>query len=146
MTKNTQIGFLVTMISISATACGVLLCLAVLILTEIFDCNYSATTYFSAYVSGSVGFLLSAPVNLFLHIQRKHPKNTVVTVTVWFIITLVIFLLACMIGVVFMVVFKWMYGTYNPSDMATQFISGAFLLFVCGGINWLFNRKRTLQA
>ncbi|MDE7345493.1 MAG: hypothetical protein K2N48_01995 [Muribaculaceae bacterium] len=142
MNKNTQTGLIVTLISTSAVACGALLCVFLHILSEFFSCDYSSETYFLAYISGSIGFLLTAPANIILQIMKKYPCNKGREISVWFITTLAIFLVACAVGVILMLAFKWIVGVSTPTTMAIQFISGAFLLFVSGGINWLLTRNK----
>ncbi len=142
MNENSQTGFILTLISTSAIACGALLCLAVQVLAAAQGCDYSSTTYFLAYLAGSVGFLLTAPINLLLPILKTFPDSKEKQIAVWAATTLAIFLLACLLGVIYMFVFKWTSGGSNPADMATQFLQGAFLLLVSGGIHWLFTRKK----
>ena len=140
--EDNKIGLIVTLIAISSVVCGALLCLAVSILTEIIGGDYTPSLYFFAYVSGSVGFLLSAPVNLILPILRKHQGDTGKSIVSWTVTTIVLFLLACLIGIIFMFALKWLSGVSDPHDMTIQFIDGAFLLFISAGINWIFNRRK----
>lgn len=142
MDNNSNPGIPVTLTALSSIACGALLCLGLWIIGRILGHDYDTAFYFWAYASGSIGFFLTAPVNILMPILRKNPGNIPGIAAAWGITTLGLLLLACAVGVIFMLVFKWMYGIENPTDMAVQFISGAFLLFVSGGIHWLFYRRK----
>ena len=142
MNENSKIGLTVTLIVISSIACGALLCVGVWIIGKILGYGYSTAFYFSAYVSGSIGFLLTAPVNIIMPIQKRYQDNLLNIATSWGSTTLGLLLLAYVVGIIFMLIFKWMYDSYAPADMAVQFISGAFLLFASGGIHWLFYRRK----
>ena len=140
--KDCKTGLAVTLTAISSIACGALLCLGVWIIGRILRYDYDITFYFWAYISSSIGFLLTAPINLLTPILKKNPVNTHTIVVTWSITTLGLLLLAYAVGITFMLIFKWMYDSYEPADMAVQFISGAFLLFISGGIHWLFYRRK----
>ena len=142
MNNNSKTGLAVTLIAISSIACGALLCLGLWIIGRILGHDYDTAFYFWAYISGSIGFLLTAPVNLIMPILRKNPENTLNIAAAWSLTTMGLLLLACAVGIIFMLIFKWMYGSSDPDDMAVQFISGAFLLFASGGIHWLFYRRK----
>lgn len=141
MNENSKTGLTVTLIAISSILCGALLCLAVWIIGRLLGYDYDTALFFMAYLSGSIGFLLTAPVNIILPILRKHDDCIVGTVKAWSAVTIALCLLACAVGIILMFVFKWTYGVVSPTNMATQFISGSFLLLISGGIYWLFNRK-----
>ena len=142
MNENINPGLPVTLTAMSSIACGVALCLGLWIIGHILGYGYAATFYFWAYAAGSIGFFLTAPVNLLMSILRKNPDSTPKVVTAWIFTTVGLLLLAYAVGIIFMLIFKWMYDTANPTDMAVQFISGAFLLFISGGIHWFFYRKK----
>lgn len=141
MIEDRKIGWIVMLIAISSVMTGVMQCLSVATIGEIIAYKYESSLYFFAYVSGSIGFLLTAPVNIILPILRKHAGNIIGTATTWSIVTVVIFLLACVVGMLLMLSNKWIYGTTNPVNMAVQFVSGSFLLLISGGIFWLFKRR-----
>lgn len=140
--QDSQTGIITTLTSVSSVACGALLCLALWISANSSACAFSAWIYFYAYVAGSVGFLLTAPVNLLLPIIRKYPDNVLKSASVWAITTLAIFLPACAVGMIVMLICNRVSPDSEPSYMASQFISGAFLLFASGGIHWLAYRRR----
>lgn len=142
MNENINPGLPVTLTAMSSIACGTLLCLGVWIIGRILGHDYDTSFYFWAYASGSIGFFLTAPVNLLMPILRKNPENNLGIAATWSITTIGLLLLACVVGIIFMLIFKWTYGSSDPADMAVQFISGAFLLLVSGGIHWLFYRRK----
>lgn len=142
MNENCNTGLAVTLTATSSIACGAWLCLGLWIIGQILGYDYDTIYYFLAYAAGSIGFFLTAPVNLLMSILRKNPDSTPKVVTAWILTTVGLLLLACVVGIIFMLIFKWMYDTANPTDMAVQFISGAFLLFISGGIHWFFYRKK----
>lgn len=134
---------MVNLINASSVICGILLTISVYALSCHFDSTLNSFSYFFAYIAGSVGFLLTAPVTLILPIIRNNQDNTRKTVIVWAITTLAIFLLACAVGTILMLGCKWVSGNSNPQFLVNMFICGAFILFVSGGIHWLaYRRKR----
>ena len=140
--ESEKMGLAVTLVATSSVLSGILLCLAVWILSRILVCDFNATTYFYAYVAGSVGFLLAAPVNLFLPILMKHSENTPKIVFTWCVATIGLFLLACIVGVIFMFFFKWIFGMSDSMNLVNNFIFGALILFISGSISWIFNRNK----
>ena len=116
--------------------------MGVWIIGRILGHDYDTAFYFWAYASGSIGFFLTAPVNLLMPILRKNPDNISNIAAAWSITTMGLLLLAYAVGIIFMLVLKWMYGITDPANMVVQFISGAFLLFMSGGIHWLFYRRK----
>lgn len=142
MHENGKTALTMALTAFSSIACGTMLCVGVWIIGRILGYGYDALFYFSAYLSGSIGFFLTAPANLLTPILKNNPDNTRSIATAWALTTIGLSLLACAVGVIFMLISKWMGGSAEPTDLAVQFISGAFLLFVSGGIHWLFYRKK----
>ncbi len=140
--QDSQIGITATLTSASSVACGALLCLALHILAGASDLVFTTGMYFLAYVAGSVGFLLTAPVSLLLPITRKYPDNVLKAIIVWAITTLAIFLTACAVGIILMLACKGISHISDPEYVASQFICGAFILFASGGIHWVAYRRQ----
>ena len=140
--KDSLVGVIVTLVSTSSVACGALLCLALWVLAEGFVDEFSSGMYFYAYLTGSVGFLLTAPVSLIKPIYDKYGDDTTKLISIWSVNTIAIFLLACAVGVIFIFAEKWLANESSVMSMAVNFLSGAFTLFVSGGIHWVAYRRK----
>lgn len=140
--QDSQIGIIVTLVSVSSVACGALLCLALWVLAGALGCVFSSGMYFYAYVTGSVGFLLTAPVSIFKPLQNKYGETVPKLIMTWSVTTIAIFLLACAVGVIFMLAIKLMSDSPSPMALAGDFLSGVFILFVSSGIHWIAYRRK----
>lgn len=139
------IGIIVTLVEASSIACGALMCLALWVLAKTLGCVFTYDMYFYAYLTGSVGFMLTAPVSIIKPIHYKYSDDIFKFITVWSINTIAIFLLACMVGVIFIFAQKWLSADSSTISIAVNFLSGTFILFVSGGIHWFAYRRKKIN-
>lgn len=133
----------VTLITVGAVISGVAIVFATACLLRIIGDTTDGWKMLAAYLIGSIGFMLTAPLNIYLQISKKFRFSTIKTISIWLLTVVAVNLLGIAIGSILV------YSSPNISDnnattiQTSTFLSGVFLTYTSGGIHWIAYRKNT---
>lgn len=141
-----KVSLVVTLISTASILNGIGLSGIIFIISKIIHQTIESSTYLYAYIAGSVGFLLSAPVNLFKIVKTNNHCSTFTIIKRWIIFIIVVFFMGIFLGLCFVVLSITKSKALTIENIAIQLISGMTVLYLGTGIHWLVNGcKRPLR-
>lgn len=139
---NNGVVSAVTLTIVGSVLSGIIIASALAALFIINGADIDGYIILAAYLAGSIGFVLSAPLKTYFRMTERHQITMNRRIGVWLLTVMAINALAVITGIILVFATQSLSDSHaGDTGMAASFLSGVFLLFVSGGIHWLAYRK-----